>query len=357
MRKTTCLIVILTAGLIKCTPEPQSKFQDVNAVFTIESFKEQKKLFGSKIDLGTVLSPVFIFFHDSLLFVTTIGLERNIFIYNSNDNFSSVGSIISRGFGPDELLSVVRMDFNSNGTFWTHDAVSAKLKRFETKRMNDSLYAIAHETVSLNGPTPNAFLLGNQIGVTTQEVVPLTRFYVYDMDGKRTKETGDYPSYERDIPATAKVEVYNAWAGIHPDRNQFILAYEYTDLLEFYNEDFELTKRIQGPHLFVPEFELKDRGGHQAMKRRFDLTKYAYQTVVCSDSLIFLLYDNGETVSKDDNQDEAGHFSTLVAIDWNGQPLSVYELDHPVISICVDWHKRVIYGLDRIESEVYAFPF
>ncbi|HMR56159.1 MAG TPA: hypothetical protein PLM56_10320 [Cyclobacteriaceae bacterium] len=93
------------------------------------------------------------------------------------------------------------------------------------------------------------------------------------------------------------------------------------------------------------------------MKRRFDLTKYAYQAVVCTDSLIFLLYDNGETVSKDDDQDEAGHLSTIVAIDWNGQPLSLYELDHPVISICVDWHKRVIYGLDRIESEVYAFPF
>jgi|GEM_PF-1567529 len=91
------------------------------------------------------------------------------------------------------------------------------------------------------------------------------------------------------------------------------------------------------------------------MMRRYDKTKYAYQAVASSDSLIFLLYDNGETISKDEDQDEASQFKTIVVIDWEGRPLSLYQLDHSIISVCVDWHRRVIYGLDRIESEVYAF--
>ena len=114
---------------------------------------------------------------------------------------------------------------------------------------------------------------------------------------------------------------------------------------------------MQGPHIFLPEFELKLRGSHMAMARKFDKTKYAYQGIASNDSTIFLLYDNGETISREENQEAASHFKTIVAIDWEGNPLSIYQLDHAVISICVDWKNKIIYGLDRLESEVYSFPF
>jgi len=359
MKKTSHLIfvILISSLLIKCSQETRSEFQDVHETFTLESFEERKILKGTRIDLGTLLAPIHIYFYDSLLFVATNGLDKNLSIYNSNADFSAVGSIVTNGMGPDDLLSVMRMDFDIDGTFWVHDAVTAKMKKFEIDFKGDSIYAVAQKDVSLKGPVTNAiFLIPDQIGATTQDINPLKRFYLYDIDGARKGEVSEYPNYNREIPATAKVEVFNGRISVHPKKDQFVLVYEYADLIEFYNSRFNLTKRIHGPHVFVPEFELKDRGNHPAMKLRYDKTRFAYQDVVSNSEEIFLLYANGRTVSKEDG-DEAFHYDTIVVVDWEGNPLSLFSLDHTVISICVDWNKRVIYGLNRIESEVYAFSF
>lgn len=106
----------------------------------------------------------------------------------------------------------------------------------------------------------------------------------------------------------------------------------------------------------MPQFELKARGDATVMKRKADLSKFAYQGLTSNNEVIFLLYANGKTVPLGAG-DEAFHYNTIVTIDWDGNPQTLYELDHKVISICVDWERHIIYGLDRIESEIYAFPF
>lgn len=326
--------------------------------FAANSFKNQVLLKGSKLELGTLLAPIQIFFHDTLLFVTTEGLHHNVHVYNQRQDYLYFGSIIPRGDGPDELLSVVRMDFNSDGTFWAHDIITGRLKKYELVLNSDSIYAVAKSSASLKWPVMNAFWVEpGIIGATTQEITPLKRFYLHDSLGNRLAEAGDYPAYEKEIPATALVEIFNGWVSVHPEKTRFVLAYEFTDLIEIFDMEFTLLKRVQGPHNFLPEFELKQRGNSVAMKRKFDLTRYAYQGIVSNDSLVFMLYANGETVSKEADPEEAAHFKVIVAIDWEGNPLYLFNLDHAVISICVDWKRQVVYGLDRIESEIYAFPF
>ncbi len=348
---TFCFSIFFFAGCNK-------SFVDVDKKFALNSFKDHRLLQGSKLDLGTLLAPIQIFFHDSLMFIATQGLQHNVTVYNQSKEYRQVGSIIPIGAGPDELQSVVRMDFNSDGTFWAHDMIIPQLKKFKLVIDRDTIYATVTGGVPLRWPVMNSFLLEKgTIGTTTHEIKPLKRFYVYDSLGSRKDEAGDYPVYEREVPPTAIVEVFNGWVSVHPDKSKFVLAYEFTDLIEFYDSEFKLLKRVQGPHNFLPEFELKQRGNSVAMVRRFDLTRFAYQRAVSNDSLIFLLYANGETVSKEDDQEEAAHFNFIVAIDWEGNPLYLFELDHAVISIAVDWKKRIIYGLNRIESEVYAFPF
>jgi hypothetical protein len=345
--------------LVGCKGEyKEHGFIEVDHKFTIESFKDHKVLQGSKLDLGTVLAPLRIFHHDSLLFVTAEGVDKIITIYNQHSNFLHIGNIVQRGMGPDELLSVVRMDFNPDGTFWAHDMVTGRLKKFKLEVISDAINAEVIRSISLKWPVMNAFVLeSSKVGTTTHEIIPFKRFHVYDSLGNRITEMGDYPNYEREIPPTAAVDVYNAWVSVHPDKSKFVIVHELTDLIEFYNSEFTLIKRVQGPHNFVPQFELIQRGNSMAMVRKFDLTKFAFQGVVSNDSLIFMLYANGETVSREDDPEEAAHFKVIIAVDWEGNPLYVFELSNSVISICVDWHRRTIYGLNRIESEVYAFSY
>lgn len=359
MKKLTLLLplfalVLATVFFAGCN----RGFNEVDKKFTLHSFKNRRLLHGSKLELGTLLAPIHIYFNDSLLFIATQGLKYNVSVYNQNKGYTSVGNIIPDGDGPEELRSVVRMDFNSDGTFWAHDMTTAQLKKFKLVTNNDTIYTEVIGGLSLKWPEMNTFWLANgTLGTTTHNIKPLKRFYLYDSTGNRKGEAGDYPVYGRNIPPTAMVEVYNGWVSVHPDKNKFVLAYEFTDLIEFYNSEGKLITRVQGPHNFVPKFDLKPRGNSVAMVRRFDLTRFAYQRVVSNDSLIFLLYANGETVSKEDDQEEAAHFNFVVVIDWKGTPLYLLELDHGVISIAVDWKNRVLFGLNRIESEIYAFPF
>ncbi len=355
-------LILLALGFVVATvffTGCKKGFADVDQKFTLDSFSDGRSLHGTKLDLGTVLAPIEIFFHDSLLFVTNYGPEKNISIYNQKNNHVYVGSIVPRGQGPDELQALYGMNFNPDGTFWTNDPMAGQVKRLEIHIGGDSVYARARSIVTLRWPVLNAFVLSNgTIGTTTQEIKPLKRFYVYDSLGNRKRETADYPSYGREIPPTALVEAFNGWVTVHPDKNRFLLAYELADLIEIYDEEFKLVRRVQGPHDFVPEFDLLPRGNSVAIRRRFDMTRFAYQgRSPANNKTIFLLYANGETVSKEDDQEKAAHFSKIVVVDWEGNPLSLYDLDHPVISICVDWKSHVIYGLDRMESEVYAFPF
>jgi len=125
------ILIVEFSFLASCTTDTKSGFADVDRTFTINSFKDQKLLKSSKLELGTVLAPLFIFFHDSLLFVVADGLDNNITVYNTTKDYSLLGSFVPRGEGPEEMLSLSRMDFNSDGTFWAHDIVRGQLKKLE----------------------------------------------------------------------------------------------------------------------------------------------------------------------------------------------------------------------------------
>lgn len=151
-RLVYCGLLAMTVLLLGCVNKRKGTFLNIDSHFSSQSFQERKLLKGTRLDLGTLLAPVHVFFHDSLLFVTANGRESNVYVFNSSDNYLHIGSIIQSGMGPDELLSVARMDFNHDGTFWSHDIVTAHMKRFELIVNRDTVYAIAQSSISLKGP-------------------------------------------------------------------------------------------------------------------------------------------------------------------------------------------------------------
>lgn len=144
------------------------------------------------------------------------------------------------------------------------------------------------------------------------------------------------------------VDVFSGQLISNPEKDKMVLAFEYTDLIELYDEKANLLKRIQDPHQFVPDFDIGDRSGTPYMKRVFNKTQHAYKSFAASEELIFLLYANGKIV-KPGEEEATIHHDKILAIDWECNPLAFYKYDHAVTSIAVDWEKRIIYGLDRIE--------
>ncbi len=349
-------LLLTLVFLTNCKPD-EKRMNEVDETFSIDSFRNNSSLKGEKLDLGLVLSPVKLFFRDSLLFISSVGTDLNVSVFNSHDNYTKIGGIIPSGVGPNEMTSVIKIQFMNDSVFWAHDIQTFQLKNYTLHVGLDSIYAEHNELIALDAGSVLPLMLNNERLIsTTREINPFNRFYEFDVIDKTKKGVGKYPGFSRDIPYTVAAEVYNAFSKIHPNHEKFVLAYEHTDLIEFYNSDVKLLKRFQGPHIFQPEFELNERNGHFAMRRVYEKTKWAYIAVDANEDEIFLLYANGDTRKKGEGE-EGIHHNHIVTIDWEGNPLNYYELDHGVTTITVDFNKRIIYGLDRMESEVYAFEY
>lgn len=54
-------------------------------------------------------------------------------------------------------MSVLRMDFNEDGSFWVHDAITGRIKRITLINSNDSLMTTVSEETALRAPATTAF--------------------------------------------------------------------------------------------------------------------------------------------------------------------------------------------------------
>ncbi|RZS98411.1 BF3164 family lipoprotein [Cecembia calidifontis] len=353
MKKT--LIYLILVFLIGC--DSSLKYKDIDYTFTLNAIPEIKPLKAMRMDLGLLLSPVQIFFYDSLLFVSAANQPFNVKVFDTNKDNELIGEIFENGMGPSETLSVFNLIFLDDGTVWVHDVVSTLMKRFLFDIKGDAILVEEIESLAFMNPIlSSVYLRNDQFYTTTQAIVPLSRFLVYSREGDEISGVGNYPDYGIEMPPMVAVDVFSGQLISNPQKDKMVLAYEYTDLIELYDEKANLLKRIHGPHQFVPDFDIGDRSGTPYMKRVFNKTQHAYKSLAASEELIFLLYANGKTVKPGEGEASI-HHNKVLAIDWEGNPLAFYELDHAVTSIAVDWEKRIIYGLDRIESEVYAFHF
>jgi hypothetical protein len=346
---------ILVIFLMFC--DSKLELQSVDFKFSYDSFSIQKSLEGKKLDLGTIYSPVDIFFDDSLLFVSSIGQNFNVSVFDTHDDYSKLAHIFKNGAGPSETYSVAKMDFLKDGSVWVHDIMATSMKRFNFSSIMDSVFVEELESAFFMNPILSAVYVNDSIFyTTTQGVFPHSRFYVYSKDGDEMRSHGSYPNFGLEIPPTVEVDVFWAKSMVHPSREKFILAYEYLDLVELFSRDGNLIKRIHGPLQFLPSFDIGERGGTPYMKRVYEKTQHAYKSLAVNEEEIFLLFANGRT-NKPGDKEASIHYNHVVVLNWNGDPIRFYELDHAVASITVDWNNKILYGLDRIESEIYAFQF
>lgn len=348
------LICILFFSCSKNNTE--SPISELSKTIEKENFDSIDKLKGKKMDLGLLLSPVELFFHDSLLFVSQINQDFNLSVFTPS-NSKKVGEIVPNGMGPNELLSVADILFLPDNSIWLHDIVTSSLKNIEIELLKtDSISIQTNNFITPKLPVYTVGIIDDKIFATTPDINPLSRFQVFNFNGEKIGYAGDYPNYGIPLDPTVLVEVFWPISTTHPHLKKNLLAYQYLDLIEIFGTEGELITRIHGPQQFLPEFETGIRGNYPNMIRKYNKTRYAFRSISSNEDLVFLLYDEGKTHSKEEGE-KAIHYSTIVSIDWEGNPKAYYELDHPVTSIAVDWNDHIIYGLDRIESEVYSFKF
>lgn len=349
-----CIIVIVTSS---CRKQKRQYMHNIDDSFVYDSIPHKQELYSKKLDLGIIFSPNMIFIVDSSLVVASSGTDYLLSLFNINDEYSKIGNVIQYGQGPDEALSVVNLYGEGLDEFKVHDGSAGWIKDYSLDQNRDSVWAKSRGLTRFNRMSISyLWLVKNKLISTTTDISPYKRLYIYDSVGNFIEAKGDYPYFDRKVEPTVGVEVFTAKAAVRPSDSSSILAYRYTDLIEFYDNESNLVKRVQGPDLFTPKFEVGLRGGYPIMERKLDLTQEAFIHAVASDKEIFLLYAAGKTRKKGEG-DLGIHYRHILVMDWQGKPLKHFELDHSIASFGVDWENQTIYGLDKIESEIYTFKY
>lgn len=344
-----CLSAFSLLITMSCTKTYRSNYNDA-VTFTYDDFKTTQRLKGKTLTFDSlIMKPTAMYVHDSLLIISNTGTEKIFHLFNLKTG-KQIGQRINTGQGPDEMI----MPFfvQNESALILYDLGTSTVSKFDIGEFISSPKPMAYERFKLSEQIMGGIVIaGNQIiGSPYNPQYPFSKF---DSKGNKTGTFGAYP--ESDI-TYSDIEITGAYySGItsNPD-GKVAVCYFWTDLIDIYNNDGTLEKRIHGPEHYYPRFEgVND--GNMSFSRAIPgkaRDAYYYPTTVGED---FFVCFNGKTMEEEGYNINAGH---IFVFGWDGTPKKVFELDQEVTRITVNPKSKKIYGInDDPDYRIIEFSY
>lgn len=249
-----------------------------------------------------------------------------------------INQSVKRGQGPEDMIYPEFMNSDANC-----------LRVFDLQTSTVYEYGVQD---FITNPTPSPTKrtkLENQVFTMAEQVDDKIfgnayygvdeQLYVFDLNGKKTGTIIDYPATPFPQTDIEKMDgFYKKFTS--NDKDKLALCYYMTDLIEIYNLDGTLQKRIHGPEQFFTHFkEYQDgRIGASPVK---DLNRDAFMCPKNAGDEFFVLYNGGFI----DEPDHSSSSKQLFSFSWDGTPQTIYTLDDPIYHFSVDSENKKIYGI------------
>ena len=166
--------------------------------------------------------------------------------------------------------------------------------------------------------------------------------YVFDLNGEKTNAIINYPQSTIEQTSAEKTDAYYM-KFITDDFNKIAICYYMTDLIEIYNLDGILEKRIHGPEQFFSHFKEYQDGKYIGASPIKGLNRDAYMCPRNAGNEFFVLYNGGFI--------DSPHHSTscdqIFSFTWDGVPQITFNLDDPVFSFNIDSKNKKLYGISK----------
>lgn len=315
--KVAFVATIAMVGMLFSCSENQSDIEK----FTWNDFENKFELKGRTVDFeDAILKPFSIQVYDSVLI--TLEPSRDVFcqLFDLNKE-KKMGERLKMGEGPNEMMMPM---FVSNGKeLGLIDLASSSLYNYDFK-----------EFITNQSPTPiNKIKLAENVDsemqVLNDHYVGYQYFkdellYLFDKSGNKIKPLARFPEKYASLPQEERSDILQM-GFVSNGQDKIAITYYQTDLIDIYDAEGNLIKRMQGPE----QFDYTKTG-----KDAFFSSKNAGES-------FWVLY-NGEERTKEGHKSSC---SKLLSFSWDGVPESVYTLDDPIFTFCVDVKRNRIYGV------------
>lgn len=336
--KRYILAAILFLSLSSCHQQIE---YEASEAFTFSAFKETVSLHGEVFAVDEpVMKPHEICVIDSLIFLINTNTEYLFQCFNANTG-KEVKEFISFGSGPEEMLSPQSVG-QKDSFVYIFDVMKRRIFLYDKTSFLSKEELQSSRQIDLKDMFAQVFMLSNNQIVATGLQPDSKRFIFFNNEGDVLTHKGEFPSYQD--PAASKFtkeQDYGCEMVYNAELQRLSLAYKHTDLIEFYNLEGNLLKRIHGPEHFFPVFLEKNTGNTVQVLPEKGKSRDGYISPVAYKNELYVLYSgkvfDPKTRPYLDNQ--------ILVFDWSGKPLKRLFLDKPIYRFTIDKKKNILYGL------------
>ena len=347
-------IIIIIYSILFYSCQYTSKYKDAHS-FNYNDIPMAKVLNGKTVNLeDSVIMPVQLSVVNAELLLLNIRTEMFIHKFNLS-SMRKTGESVPFGRGPNEMLEARKIQV-VDSSIWLYDKMARKIHKYN---MNDFCYSDDPEvkrTVHYKEFLDDISILSDNIFVVTK--LPLSdenynRLFFFDMDGNLISQKGYLPDdgVKKTFFEYGQATLCNL--AVNLLEKKICLTYKLTDLIEIYDFEGNLLKRIHGPEKFFAQIrQNNENNGEITIAPLKGKTRDAYFCPVNYNNEIWTLY-SGQYWG-DSNNNEL--LSTIIVFDWEGNPLRHYKLDPSVFTFTFDEQNKKIYAITN-DPEFHIVKF
>lgn len=339
---------------------------DGATLFDNASFPETKTLHGEVLPLGDpTLIPYDVTVIDSLLMIVPYpnSSSQLVKIYDTEKQ-RITGSFLSQGRGPGELISLHRVEYAPRGNFFL--CYDLAIQQALIYKKNDlAQFAIERPILmptqfvhmEMVGLARYLYMTPNHRFITTHTMAPVKRFSEFDTTGRFVRSFGEYPTYPGLNVTEDRLlgELFDGKWTIDDSTGRLGFACLTTDLISIHDSIGNVVKRLHGPAQRLPEFKVGvsgRNGDHETVSGIVDKTVFYYRDIKNRDGRIWALYQPQLFNPKAEPME-----ASIYVFDWDGNPVTRYELDTPIYKFDVDPERRIIYGINAQTEQILTYKY
>ncbi|MGV8139585.1 MAG: BF3164 family lipoprotein [Mangrovibacterium sp.] len=344
-------IISCVAFLQSCNNSNKPDFPGYTQ-FSEQDFRSSGKLFGSKIANIKLENPRNISVIDSLIVIVNRNTDYLLHVYSIKTG-KRVNELIRKGKGPHELLSTDYIQKqNKEKKILVFGTVEKKVIEFSFDDLLKKSSEIAYTEFSINDQGCLRVVKSgeNYIGLTLADSI-VKRLYVYNSKGAMIDAIGDYPSVVPKVGNMLDAVLFEAYHKILSD-GTIALSYSNMDLIELYDSQYRLQKRLWGPNGVLPSYQLKSKGTYKWVGFKEDQICTYGDIIPDPMNNEFWVSYSGRKLN-----DNGYLWSKIFVLETSGVFLKRYELDIPMLNMDVDFKSKKIYAITYPELAVYEFKY
>lgn len=341
---------LLISFILLLSCEERGASDDNILIISDSDFGDYIKLAGEEILFDDIVyKPFKMTLKDSILIVYNVSTEYAYQKFNIKTN-KYLGESILIGNGPGEMLYPNFIQ-SSDTNLWLYDQQKSIVSKYDIGSFIKEKHPTPLATITLKDRSEQLSVIRDKIfSFKLNNNLDNNRFNIFDLNGTLQSSTGSFPYIDKN--KTFEEVIFGFTSDYSTNfKDRIFLSYRLTDLIEIYDVDGSLIRKIQGADRIKPSVKAV-RNESVSVAGGTEETRETYFYPANAGEEVFVTY-SGELYA-----DNVFHKRYIYVFDWDGNPLRRYLLDIPIYGTVVDPTNRIIYGFsDEPECHIVKFNY